>query len=409
MNNRIGGRAARFIAAAAVAGALPLAPLHAQETIKIGALAPLSSPGSYQQGPELILGIEWAVEDINKAGGLLGKQVELVVEDTQGRPPTGATAVEKLITKDGIVGAAGEYHSSVCTSEIEVFNRYNIPFVIGSCWADSLTEKGYPSIFRTSVYSSKLAENMAGLIKDNGFKKVVALVEDTDYGVGIAESVKTAFAKFDVPASFEYEVVEKTSKDFLPVLLKYKTQVKPDIVIFAVTQPGGFLLLKQANEIAFAPSAETMVIDGACTSQNDKIFWEAVQDGGKYVMMSCPYSPSVKLTDLGESIKARYLEKFDRTPNYLPLQGYDAAITLLTAIKNAGTTESGAVIAAMKELKMDGTRGPISFSSEEGVWHNQWRDVPTFIFQYTEVNQLSADAAVLYPPAFANAGIAKPE
>jgi len=395
--------------AAAILATAPLAAAQAQDTIKIGAMAPLSSPGSYQQGPELLLGIEWAVEEFNEAGGLLGKKIEVVTEDTQGRPPTGATAVEKLITKDGIVGAAGEYHSSVCTSEIEVFHRYGIPFVIGSCWADSLTEKEYPEVFRTSVYSSKLAENMAGLIKDNSYKKVVAIVEDTDYGVGIAESLKKAFEKLEVPASFAYEVVEKTSKDFLPILLKYKTQVKPDMVIFAVTQPGGFLLLKQANEIAFAPSSETMVIDGTCTSQNDKIFWEAVQDGGKYVMMSCPYSPSVKLTAAGEKIKAKYKEKFDRTPNYLPLQGYDAAITLLTAIKNAGTTDSKAIIAEMKKLKMEGSRGMIEFSSEPGVWHNQWRDVPTFIFQYTEVNQLSADAAVLYPPNFANAKIAKPE
>ena len=406
--HKLGG-VGRTLAAAAMAAALPLAAVHAQDTIKIGAMAPLSSPGSYQQGPELLLGIEWAIEEINAAGGLLGKQVEMVTEDTQGRPPTGATAVEKLITKDGIVGAAGEYHSSVCTSEIEVFHRYGIPFVIGSCWADSLTEKGYDEIFRTSVYSSKLAENMAGLIKDNGFKKVVALVEDTDYGVGTATSLEKAFEKLGVTASFEYEVVEKTSKDFLPVLLKYKTQVKPDLIIYAVTQPGGFLLLKQMTEIAFAPSKETMVIDGTCTAQNDKIFWEAVQDGGKYVMMSCPYSPGVKLTAIGEKIKAKYMEKFGRTPNYLPLQGYDAAIALLEGIKKAGTTEPKAIVAAMKTLEVEGARGPISFSSEEGVWHNQWRDVPTFIFQYTEVGQLSADAAVLYPPAFATAPIMMPE
>jgi len=392
----------------AVALSLAAAPALAEDTIKIGALAPLSSPGSYQQGPELLLGVQWAVDDVNAAGGLLGKKVEVVVEDTQGRPPTGATAVEKLITKDGVVGAVGEYHSSVCTSEIEVFHRYGIPFVIGSCWADSITEKGYEEVFRTSVYSSKLAENMAGLIKDNKVASVAAIVEDTDYGVGIAESLKKAFEKLEVPATFSYEVVEKTSKDFLPVLLKYKTQVKPEMVIFAITQPGGFLALKQAHEIAFAPSAETMVIDATCTSQNDQIFWEAVKEGGKYVMMSCPFSPGVALPPTGEAIKAKYEKEKGRTANYLPLQGYDAAIALLKGIEKAGTTEPKAVIAAMKTLKIEGSRGTIEFSSEAGVWHNQWRDVPTFIFQYTEANQKSGEAAVLYPPQFATSGIAKP-
>ena len=388
--------------------ALPFGATHAGDTIKIGGMAPLSSPGSYQQGPELVLGLEWAVADVNAAGGVLGKQVELIVEDTQGRPPTGATVVEKLITKDKVVAAAGEYHSSVCNAEIEVFHQHGIPFVIGSCWSDALTDAGYDEVFRTSVYSSKLAENMVAVMAANGIKKAASLVEDTDYGIGIAKNIENAIKKLNADIDFQYEVVEKTSKDFVPILLKYKTQVKPEVLIVAVTQPGGFLILKQAHEIRFAPTAETLYLDGTCTAQNDKVFWEAVKDAGNYVLMSCPYSPSVKLTDLGEKIKKRYIDKFDRQPNYLPLQGYDAMISLLTAIKNAGSTDSKAIIKALQELKIAGTRGDIEFSQEDGVWHHQWKAVPTFIFQYTKVGQSAGDAAVLFPKQFATAGIARP-
>ena len=394
--------------ALAAAVSFSVSAIEAGDTIKIGGMAPLSSPGSYQQGPELVLGLEWAVEDVNAAGGVLGKQVELIVEDTQGRPPTGATVVEKLITKDKVVAAAGEYHSSVCKAEIEVFHQHGIPFVIGSCWSDSLTAAGYDEIFRTSVYSSKLAENMVAVMAANGIKKAASLVEDTDYGIGIAENIENAIKKLNVDIDFQYEVVEKTSKDFVPVLLKYKTKVKPEVLIVAVTQPGGFLILKQAHEIRFAPSKDTLYLDGTCTAQNDKVFWEAVKDAGKYVLMSCPYSPSVKLTELGEKIKQRYIDKYDRQPNYLPLQGYDAMISLLTAIKNAGSTDSKAIIKALQSLKIPGTRGDIEFSQEDGVWHHQWKAVPTFIFQYTEVGQSAGDAAVLFPKQFATAGIARP-
>jgi len=388
--------------------ALPFSMTYAGDTIKIGGMAPLSSPGSYQQGPELVLGLQWAVDDVNAAGGVLGKQIELIVEDTQGRPPTGATAVEKLITKDKVIAAAGEYHSSVCKAEIEVFHQHGIPFVIGSCWSDALTDAGYDEVFRTSVYSSKLAENMVAVMAANGIKKAASLVEDTDYGIGIAKNIENAIKKLNADIDFQYEVVEKTSKDFVPILLKYKTKVKPEILIVAVTQPGGFLILKQAHEIRFAPTKETLYLDGTCTAQNDKVFWEAVKGAGNYVLMSCPYSPSVKLTDLGEKIKARYIAKFDRQPNYLPLQGYDAMISLLTAIKNAGTTDSKAIIKALQELKIAGTRGDIEFSQEDGVWHHQWKAVPTFIFQYTKVGQSAGDAAVLFPKQFATAGIVRP-
>ena len=396
----------QFVLVAALS--LFVSTIHAGDTIKIGGMAPLSSPGSYQQGPELVLGLEWAVADFNAAGGVLGKQIELIVEDTQGRPPTGATVVEKLITQNKVVAAAGEYHSSVCKAEIEVFHQHGIPFVIGSCWSDSLTKAGYDEVFRTSVYSSKLAENMVAVMAANGIKKAASLVEDTDYGIGIAKNIENAIKKLNADIDFQYEVVEKTSKDFVPILLKYKTQVKPEVLIVAVTQPGGFLILKQAHEIRFAPSRETLYLDGTCTAQNDKVFWEAVKDAGNYVLMSCPYSPSVKLTDLGEKIKQRYVSQFDRQPNYLPLQGYDAMLSLLTAINNAGSTDSKAIIKALQALKITGTRGDIEFSQEDGVWHHQWKAVPTFIFQYTEVGQSAGDAAVLFPKQFATAGIVRP-
>ena len=399
--------AAIAVSALLTAPALPAA--ADEDVIKLGGLAPLSSPGSYQQGAELVLGLQWAVDDVNAAGGLLGKKVELIIEDTQGKPPTGALAAEKLVTRDKVVGVAGEYHSSVCTAEIEVFHQAGMPFVIGSCWSDTLTEAGYDEIYRTSVYSSKLAENMVALVMKNGFKKVAALVEDTDYGIGIAKNIEKSIEKLGADISFTYEVVEKTSKDFVPILLKYKTREKPEMMIVAVTQPGGFLVLKQAHEIGFAPSKQTLYLDATCTAQNDEVFWAAVKAAGQYVLMSCPYSPSVQLTALGEKIKDRYVKEFGRQPNYLPLQGYDAMLALTTAIKNANSTDSKAILAALSEMKIPGTRGEIKFEQESGVWHNQWKDVPTFIFQYSEVNQSAGDAMILFPPNFANSEIIRPQ
>ena len=155
---------------------------------------------------------------------------------------------------------------------------------------------------------------------------------------------------------------------------------------------------KQAHEIGFAPSKSTLVLDATCTAQNAKIFWGALKGAGQYVMMACPYSSSVQVTALGEKIKARYIKQFGRQPNYLPLQGYDAMFTLGQAIKQAGSTEPKKIIAALNTIKVGGTRGDIQFSKEAGVWHNQWKAVPAFIFQYTEVNQSPEDSRILYPP-----------
>jgi branched-chain amino acid transport system substrate-binding protein len=285
-----------------------------------------------------------------------------------------------------------------------------MPFVIASCWFDELTAKGYPEIFRTSVYNSKQAEAIVGLLKEGGFQKVTALVEDTDYGIGLAENIKAIMQSTGVSATFTREVVEKTSKDFVPVLLKYKTKDKPDLLINAITQPGGFLLLKQAHEIGLAPTKDTLVLDATCTAQNEKVFWEALKEAGNYITMACPYSASsVRITPLGDAIKERYVKQFGVQPNYVLLQGYDAMYTLGMAIKQAGSTAPQQIIAALQAIKITGTRGEIQFSSEAGVWHNQWKEVPTFIFQYTAVQQSPDQARILYPPAYANGPIARPQ
>jgi branched-chain amino acid transport system substrate-binding protein len=79
----------------------------AQETIKIGGLAPLSPPGGVQTGESLRDGMILAVEQLNAAGGLLGKKVDLVVEDTSGVPEKGVAAFERLASKENVVAVTG--------------------------------------------------------------------------------------------------------------------------------------------------------------------------------------------------------------------------------------------------------------------------------------------------------------
>ncbi|RMF89256.1 MAG: hypothetical protein D6736_08740 [Nitrospinota bacterium] len=398
-----------FVLTAALVSFTILSLGFAAEKLPIGALAPLSPPGAHIQGKELIDGVQLAVEDINKAGGLLGKQIELFVEDTQGRPEVGATAVEKLIDKRGVVGITGEYHSSVCTAEIEVVHRRNVPFVIGSCWFDGLTEKGYPQVFRTSMFNSRLAEMIALLIQKQGFKNVSALVEDTDYGIGVGKNITAAIKRLQIDANFAYEVVERTTPHFVPILLKYRTaKPKPDLLITAVTQPGFFLLVKQAYEIGLTPTKDTLLLDATCTAQRYTEFWPAVKRGGNYILFACPYSPSVKLTKLGEAVKARFQQKFNREPTYVVIQGYDGMLALAKGIEKAGSTDPDAIIKALEGLQILGTRGTITFSMEKNLYYHQWKEVPAFIFQYTKMNQEPKDAATILPDEFATANLAHP-
>jgi branched-chain amino acid transport system substrate-binding protein len=160
---------------------LGLAPgTHAQEVIKIGIVAPLSAPGGVETGQALVEGAKIAAEEVNASGGLLGKKVELVIGDTSGQPEKGTAVMERLATHDKVVAVGGEAHSSVALAEIEVAHRYGIPLVIAEAWADSVTAKGYPEVFRLTVSNSLIYSKAAKWIKDAGFKHVAVIGENSD-------------------------------------------------------------------------------------------------------------------------------------------------------------------------------------------------------------------------------------
>ena len=114
----------------------------AADPIKIGVTIAQSPPGSVSQGTQVKDGVEVAAKIINDAGGVLGRPIELVVEDTQGIPEKARAAVEKLITRDKVVAVIGEHQSSSVLAAIEVAHRYNVPYVNTNGWADADPRQG---------------------------------------------------------------------------------------------------------------------------------------------------------------------------------------------------------------------------------------------------------------------------
>ena len=99
-----------------LSGILFFATAYAADTIKIGGIVPLSPPGSVPSGESMRDGMKVAVNEINAAGGLLGKQVELVIEISSGVPEKAIPAFERLVTKEKVVAVTGEAHSAACNA-----------------------------------------------------------------------------------------------------------------------------------------------------------------------------------------------------------------------------------------------------------------------------------------------------
>lgn len=366
------------------------------DTIKIGILSSHSPPGSVIQGLEVSRGLEIVKEALNAAGGVLGRPIELVYEDTSGLPEKGRSGAEKLITSDNVVAITGEHQSSVVLAEIEVAHRYGIPYVNVNGWSDAIREKEYPEVFNPSPWNSLVSEAMAEVIKDMGLKSVVAFAENTDYGIGQAEILEKVLAEIAPEVDYAYHVLDRTAVDYVPVLLPLRRN-PPEMVVTIMLAPGGYHLVNQLYSQSIAPSAGTWLFEGAGISDNPD-FWDSVGAAGQYMLTLGFYHPGMNLTSFGIDLVNTYIERHGNAPSRLVIQAADALFALAHAIRRAGTTDSPAVIQALRELAVPGTRGVMSFPQGEGALYQQWTDIPYVVYQFTERYQEVGQAQLIIAP-----------
>lgn len=368
----------------------------AADPILIGVAITQSPPGSVVQGTQIKDALEIYGGIVNAKGGVLGRPIQLVFEDSQGLPEKGRSAVEKLITKDKVVAIAGSHQSSVCLSEIEVAHRYQIPYINTNCWADSVRQKGYPEVFNTSPYNSLVAKSMADTLKAMKVKRVVAFAENTDYGIGLAKGVGVALKAVAPNIEYKYETLDRNSKDFTPAILALKAN-PPDIVVLTMLPPGAYIALNQLYEQGVAPTAKTLIYDGAGMADYPD-FWQNVKDAGKYLITIGMYHPEMNQTDLSRQIAVAYKRKTGNDPNRLIFQAVDSLVLVVESIKQAKSTDPAKMIAAMQTGKFDGARGMMTFDSHLGVTYHQWINIPYVNYQLTAVNQAVGNTTLLQGP-----------
>ena len=386
MSRRIGG----FVLAG---GLFAAQAALAAEPIKIGVPVALSPPGSVSQGTVTRDAIEVTAKLINDAGGVLGRPIELVIEDDQGIPEKARAAGEKMITRDKVVAVVGGHQSSAVLAGIEVAHRYHIPYVNAGGSADAIREKGYVEVFNTSIYNSLIAIATANTMKALGVKRVVALCENTDFGIGLGKVIGEQIKEKAPGIEYKYEALDRNGKDFLPALLPMKAN-PPDAVIDCMLAPTAWILINQLYEQGIAPSPKTWLYEDPNGDYPD--FWQNVSDAAKTMLVFGQFHPKMTLPELSKKVAAAYKAKTTYDPSRLLFQAADSLFVVAEAIKAAKSTEPDAVIKALENLKWTGTRGEITFSQEKrGYRYHQWLEIPSVIYEITAVNQTIGDSPIL--------------
>jgi branched-chain amino acid transport system substrate-binding protein len=318
----------------------------AAETIKIGEYASLTGKEA-TFGTSSHEGTLLAIEELNAAGGVLGRPLELIYEDNRSLPGESATIAKKLITRDKVVALLGEVASGRSLEAGPIAQQYGVPMISPSSTNPKVTETG-DYVFRVCFIDPFQGTLLAGFAKRTLNAKKVAIFSDVaaPYSVGLAQFFRDAWIAGggEVVSEVKYTGGDKDFKAQLTVI----KNAAPD----AIMVPGYYndvgLIVAQARQLGI--KVPLFGGDG----------WEApelIQIAGAENLVGTYYSThfSPQSADpMSQKFVAAYKARYEgKVPDAMAALGYDAAMVLADAIRRAGTTEGPALrdaIAATRDF-----------------------------------------------------------
>jgi branched-chain amino acid transport system substrate-binding protein len=392
------------LAVLAVAG-LMLGPARwswsAAEPIVVGEVGPLSPPGGYEDGKLMLDAAQLAFDEMNSAGGVLGRPLKLVEADTRGRPEEGTAAAERLTAQEHVSAIFGEFHSGVFLAEMEVAHKTGTPIVAVDVWANKITATGYPEVFRVAPCQAIIANRYGDWLAAAGFKNVLVLYEKTDGG----ESHRDVLIANLKQHGIHYDVVgvDLNQTEFTAELQRVLAHNPPyDFIAAAYSEAGVYPMVSQAKSIGLAPTAHTGMYDSGGPATTEA-FWKNVGDAGIGIVTENPGLPKAKWNAKTTAFVAAFEKRFNSATTPQSMESYDAAYIVVDAIKRAGSTDPKAIIHALETSKWSGTRGQYAFSTSHSPdWaYHQYVDAPLYLLQYDKVGQKPEDAPVIWPRSLA--------
>ncbi len=329
-----------------------VAPALAEDVIKIGGIGVLS--GDYgKYGLAVKEGVDLYVKQINAAGGVLGKQVEMVWEDTEGKADLAINAYNKVVEQDGVAGIIGAVLSGESKALAEVSSEDGVPQITPSSTAYDVTTDR-PNVFRTCFLDPFQGNAIANYMAKQGIKKAAVLYDNaTEYSNGLYEAFK-AKAEAEGVEIVATEAAAYGEKDYKTQLTTIKN-ANPEAVFLPYYGADAAMILAQAKEIGL--DVKFYGADGI----SDIV--DLVTD--KALLTNLVYTDH--FTTDAESPKAvEFVKAFEAEHGKLPTisfsaTGYDAVLVLLSAIEAAGSTDRAAVVAAIKASNVVGVSGNITF------------------------------------------------
>lgn len=329
------------------------------DTIKIGV------PGAHTgdlapYGLPTVKAVELAVERWNNNGGVLGKQIEILVEDEACDPGIAADVAAKL-TGQKVVGVIGHICSGATKAALGIYRDANIITISPSATNPDLTNGEYPNFFRAIAPDDAQAEVEVTLIKKLGLKSVAILHDKGDYGKGFATFVKNLLEADGSVEVLLFEGITPGAVDYSAVLNKVGSS-NAEAIIWGGYHPEASKLVTQMKK------TNLNLPFLSCDGVKDDTFIKVAGEFAEGVYATGPVDTSS--SKMAQAAIKAHLEKYGEQHGTFFLNASAAIESLLKAIEKAGTTDYEAVRTALLEIKVDTALGTISYAANgnpEGV------------------------------------------
>jgi len=367
-------RFALAVAGAALGTALLGGPASAQDTIKIGVTQPLT--GAFAaSGNYVAQGAKLAEEEINKAGGVLGKKIELIVEDNKSNPTEAVATAEKLIVKDKVPVMMGAWSSTLTLAVMPKLEEYKVPMLVETSSSGKITTSGNPYVFRISPTSEMEAKAFTPLFQSLGIKKADFLATNNDFGLGASKEFSEAAQRAGVEIGVK-ETMDPKATDFSAQLAKIKASGGDTLFVTTAVEQIT-LILKQAKDQLLT----ARIITTGGSNSPDQLIAQAGEaaNGSYHLVFFTPWFPeAVKNPDVARKFVGLWNEKKYNVGGLTEgFRGWDGIQVIVEAIKAAGKAEAEAITKALWDVKVKGINGDIAFIKQGPAGKESAQNVPS--------------------------------
>ncbi|MDE2159136.1 MAG: ABC transporter substrate-binding protein, partial [Burkholderiales bacterium] len=320
---------------------------QAAEPIKIAALVELSGAG-VTSGTNFANGVELAVKEINAAGGILGRPLQLSVSDTQSNPGVAKGLAQKAVDDDVFAVFGPVFSGSILVSMNET-RRAGVPNFTGG-EASEITKQGNPYIFRTSFTQDSAMPRVARYIAQTLKAKTLALIYvNNDYGKGGRQALLSALAPLGISVIADVST-EQGQLDFSAAALKVK-QSNADVVFVYTNEEEAARALRELHKLGI-----TKPIVGETVLTSQKVI-ELAGDAANGAIAHVGLTVDAPIPGL-QVFRSKFEKAFKYTPDHNGIKGYTGVYLMKAAIEKVGKVDRKAVAQALHGLKVTVAQQP---------------------------------------------------